>query len=492
MTIGGVVIALALLALILVVLWWSWRHPFVGIGFLVAGMAFHSFVIMVLLRLGTPALLVRAVQGWKELLLLVLFVVAARGLWAMRGSAWREALTPVDWLVAAFALLAIIYFLLPSSLLHSGANLQQRLVGFRVVFMIPLLYFLGRTLKPAGDYERMSVVWLGLGAAGVMTLFGIFELFFIPTRTWIDWGVNLYSSFLGFTYHGPSGMPENFFLTLPDDTLVRRMVSTYVSPLGIAYTALLLFPMGIVVIDRRVPPSTARWIGVLTSLVVLGVLLTITRLALFSLIGEIALMWLLFRRSWMLALVPVVVVAAVIVLYPYTSIAPAVDRNLNPVHRTGLVWAISGNDSSTREHWGYLVQDLKVDLQHPLGLGTGASTIRYGSLVGTGESAVLGVFGDLGLLGGLIYVAIYLLVLWQGWQAISAARAPSLAQVMPVVALVGGLGIAPITLTSDVWGDLSVTFLFWWAAGATASLATQTAAARARAGWTAQPAATVT
>ena len=42
---------------------------------------------------------------------------------------------------------------------------------------------------------------------------------------------------------------------------------------------------------------------------------------------------------------------------------------------------------------------------------------------------------------------------------------------MPIVALVGGFALIPITLTSDVWGDLSVTFLFWWAAGASATLA---------------------
>jgi hypothetical protein len=33
----------------------------------------------------------------------------------------------------------------------------------------------------------------------------------------------------------------------------------------------------------------------------------------------------------------------------------------------------------------------------------------------------------------------------------------------------------PITLTSDLWADLSVTFLFWWAAGASAALAARAA-----------------
>ena len=36
---------------------------------------------------------------------------------------------------------------------------------------------------------------------------------------------------------------------------------------------------------------------------------------------------------------------------------------------------------------------------------------------------------------------------------------------IPLVACVGGLSLAPIMLTSDVNGNFSVTFLFWWAAG---------------------------
>jgi hypothetical protein len=150
-----------------------------------------------------------------------------------------------------------------------------------------------------------------------------------------------------------------------------------------------------------------------------------------------------------------------------------VDRNLVEVKRTHWTWAISGNDSSANEHYGFLVADIKFDLQHPLGLGTGASVTRYGQLVGTGESAVLGMFGDLGILGGALYVALYLLALWNGWRAYRSAPADSLAVALPLTALVGGLALLPVTVTSDLWGDLSVTFLFWWAAGASATLAAQ-------------------
>lgn len=472
MSLIGSALAVALLGVLVVGLWWAWRHPFIGLGLLVAGMAFHSLVLMVLLRLGTPYILVRAAQGWKEVILALLTAIALMRIWRHQRSGRAGKLLVTDWVAIGFAVVTTIYFLLPESMLQSGTNLAQRLVGFRIAALIPLLYFLGRKLDPADEWEQRTMLWLCLGAGAVVTLFGLFELVFVPTRTWLDWGVNLYTQFLGFSYIGPRGLPPNFFVTLPDGTLLRRVVSTYISPLGVAYTGLLLFPLGVVLIDRQRIGTKAKWFAMAAlTLVVVGVLLAVTRLALLALIGEAVVLWLLLRRVWIGALVPALIAASILMLYPYASFGPAVDRNLVEVKRTHWQWAISGNDTSAQEHYGFLVADLKFDLQHPLGLGTGASTARYGQLVGTGESAVLGMFGDLGVLGGALYVVFYLLALWNGYRAYRSAPKESLAVALPITALVGGLALLPITVTSDLWGDLSVTFLFFWAAGASATLA---------------------
>ena len=41
---------------------------------------------------------------------------------------------------------------------------------------------------------------------------------------------------------------------------------------------------------------------------------------------------------------------------------------------------------------------------------------------------------------------------------------------LPLVVSIGGLMLFLITMTSDVWGNFAVTFLFWWAAGHSVSL----------------------
>jgi hypothetical protein len=466
-----------LLGLVVAGLWLTWRRPFLGLGLLVAGMAFHNIVIMALLRLGTPLGLVRAVQGWKELILVVLAAIVVAAIMARRrGHLEWGPIIPTDVIAAGFAAICLVYFVIPSSVLGSDAGLAQRLVGVRTLILIPLLYFIGRIVMARDDRDRLTVVLMCLGSGAVVTVFGIFELFVVPTHVWLDWGVNQFSSFLGFSYGGPKGLPENFFITLPDGTYVRRMVSTYVSPLGIAYTGLLLLPMGLGVIDRRVSQRTAAVIALLVGLVVLGIALSITRLALVAAAGEALLLALILRRLWIAALAPVIIVAGIAAFLPNTSITPRVDAALQPVAADGHVSAFApGSDSSSREHADNIKNDILVDLQHPFGMGTGAATVRYGNLNATGESAVLGLFGQLGIVGGALYLALFLLTIWQGYRALGLSRAASLEDVLPLVAFVGGVALVPISLTSDVWGDLSVTFPFWWAAGASATLCAQRA-----------------
>ena len=477
----GSLIAVVILIAVAAGMWWTWRRPFIGLGLLVAGLAVHNVAVMALLSLGTPTLLVRLVQGWKELFLVLLVLIAIRTVVRHRKDTTLGPLTPTDGIAIAFAALVCVYFVIPPSVLGSDASLAQRLVGLRTLIVIPLLYFIGRTVAARDDRERLTVVLLCVGAGAGVAIFGVYELFFIPTSTWLEWGVNAYSHFLGFTYHGPKGMPENFFITVNNGVLVRRMVSTYVSPLGVAYTAILLFPLGIALIDRRVSQRLAVLVGVALAAIVLALALSITRLALFASVGEAVALAIVLRRIWIAALVPVLVAASITALLPYASVAPAVDRNLNPVSRSGIVWTIPGDDSSGREHYGFLKSDLVVDLQHPLGLGTGASTVRYGELVGTGESAVLGAFGDLGMVGGALYVALFLAAIWHGYRSFARSRASSLEECLPLVALVGGLALIPITMTTDLWGDLSITFLFWWAAGASATMCAERAWRPARA-----------
>ena len=136
----GIVLLILLIALLAVALRIAIASPFRALGILVAGMAVHNFLLMVLLRLGTPDLLVRLLQAWKEAILLALLGVALWTGWRFWQAGNRPRLRPLDGLVAAFALVALIYFVLPGSVLQSQATLTQRVLGLRVLLLIAALY----------------------------------------------------------------------------------------------------------------------------------------------------------------------------------------------------------------------------------------------------------------------------------------------------------------------------------------------------------------
>jgi len=255
------------------------------------------------------------------------------------------------------------------------------------------------------------------------------------------------------------------------------MVSTYISPLGIAYTGLLVVPIAVALIGRRDQSRRAVVLAAVVGALLLGgILFSVTRLALLCLVGEMFLVGLVIRTrlTWMLP--PIVVAAVATILFGYPAIGPTVDPYLLPgeSHRHTILYI---GDPSFTEHIRALVADAKLVSEEPLGIGLGGSVHRFtqtlSDTAGTGESAVFGVFGDTGIVGGMLYVALYGLGVFYGWLAMRRTPRRRLALALPLVAGVGGLALIPITLTSDVWGDLSVTFLYWWAAGYSASVAQQ-------------------
>jgi hypothetical protein len=471
MTALGILLVLVLAVLYGVGIRAILQVPFRALGILVGGMAFHNAILMILLRLGTPHLLVRVVQAWKEGIMLLLLVLTAR----MGLTAWRAGRRPrllfLDWLMVAFAALVVLYGLIPSNVFGVHVTLTQKLIAGRIDLLLPLFYLFGRVFW---TNRRADLIWsIGaiVGSAAVVGLLGVIELWFIPTRDWLDFGVNQLSAWFGFTYHGPGGLPENFFQTSSEGPLLRRAVSTYVSPLGIAYSGLIIVPLAVAFAVRSAPRSRVRAIRLaLLALVLVGILLSLTREAIGLVVAEVGLFALLFRRLWLVVAAGVLAAAALFMLYGYPQVGPLVDRHLFAAAHPQAVHIVSSNDPSLREHASYLGYDLEYVLLHPLGTGLGTAVHRFGASQGTGESAVSDVFGELGVVGGALYLPTYFLMTLAGLRAYLRSRSDALVGALPLVAAFGGLALFVITLTSDVWGDFPVTFLFWWAAGYAVSL----------------------
>lgn len=508
MTAVGTILVLILVIVIVLAALTIWRSPFRGLGILVAGMAVHNILLMVLIRLNTPGVLIRVVQLWKELLLLLLVLLAGRALWeAWRGRAFPR-LIPLDFLLLAYVVLACIYVLIPQSVFPAAGNLTQRVISLRLTLLPPVLYLCGRFLARP---QRADLAWVAravLGSAAIVGLVGLWELWFVRTSTWVQWGAIDFAKWLGYLPTGaPGGMQENFFQSLDPGVALRRMVSTYLSPLGIAYTGLLLFPFAVgLIAGRRGDRPLARWFCWLSlALLTSSILFSVTRLALVCLVCECGVLALLyFPRRAVLAVSVTTVIGVGLMLYEYPRFGPLVDHGLadirlpaglavlnegvalvlphqklpvatavasNPPDSGQLIQrTVGGGDPSAQGHVSSLRYNLNYAQQHPFGTGIGSAIIRYGESDGPTESAIFRTIGELGVLGGILFVVAYAVSVGYSLRVWWRYRHGSLVAAYALVALVGGLALVPIMITSDVWGNFSVTFLLWWSFGLVATL----------------------
>ncbi|HVF99239.1 MAG TPA: hypothetical protein VND68_05335, partial [Chloroflexia bacterium] len=322
---------------------------------------------------------------------------------------------------------------------------------------------------------------------------------------------------------GPKGLPENFFQSTDAGYLLRRMVSTYISPLGLAYTGLLLVPIcAVLTSSRNMARELPAWFRTAAFVALLAtILFSITRGALLMMVLEFGLLMLLLRRRRTLVAGGIVAVTVVFILIEYVNFGPLLTFDLDevrpplglaavrqantlassqagspivtavasPTQKPGQSNSESNNageqgtkggelvermltreDPSTRGH----IEALRVGAIHvaryPLGTGLGSSVPRFGSAEGPAESALLAIFGEMGLLGGMLYTLMYGASIVYSFLAYRRVRGDPLSEGLALVPLVGGLALVPIMITSAIWGNFSVTFLFWWTAGLCLSL----------------------
>jgi O-antigen ligase len=266
-------------------------------------------------------------------------------------------------------------------------------------------------------------------AAGVAA-FGLVDVYAISLQWWRDSGApGWFGEQLGFAYRGLSGLAENFVYNTGDEEPLRRLVSTFLSPLASSY----LFVVALLVAaawldrDRLRGRMLALW-GALVALLFAGLLWTHTRSAYLALaLGLVA--YMVARREsrsaprLALATAAVAVVAvgaAFVAVYP--DIGPATTytpQELRYQRENAAREGDAGNavsDASTDSHWQSLREGVRTVLEHPWGYGlgnAGSTAARTDVEIKAGESTYTELGVDTGLLGGLVFVAWALALVWR-------------------------------------------------------------------------------
>lgn len=442
-----------------------WKRPVLALYLFVVGLALHNAAMSILYGLGIRGGALTAIQAWKDVLLAI--AIASVG-----AAAWRERRLPfrparVDALALGFAALVVLYAVLPQHALGGSAGPRGILYALRHDLSPVAAYFVGRSLA-VDRSELRRLAWTVLGVAAAVAAFGLVEEYAVSLDWWARHGaVGYFHDQLGFDYHGPRGLPENFvFNSGNEQELARRLVSTFLSPLGASY----LFVVGLLV--AACVGARRRLALALAGLVAVGLLFTFSRASIAAAALGLCIVALVLRRPWPIAAAATLAVAGVGFAKVFPDVAPRahwtkqelVEQRQHARENGGTSGAGLG-ESSTRSHVANLRAGVRTVAHHPQGFGLGNAGMvasRTHVKLKAGESTYTELGVETGLLGALAFIA-WNLALLHG--LLRRGREPAVAAVAASLAAVLALGVQ-----TDVIGVPWLALSLWWVAGSLASI----------------------
>ncbi len=370
---------------------------------LVVGLALHNAAMAQLWDLGVRGTALDVVAAWKEVLLLVALVAAA---WHVRRL---PAVTAADTLALVYTAIVVLYWLIPQSWLDGDATARGELLALRHHLLPVAAYALGRLLSGLWRTERLGLV-IALTAAGV-ALIGLLDLAFVSLQAWRDSGVRgWYRDQLGLDYEGLSGLPENWVYNTGDENNpIRRLVSTFLSPLASAYA----FVVALVYLLSR---PFRWWTIVLSLLIFVGLLYTHTRAAVGALAVGLVVLAAAQRRLAPLVLALAAIAVSAVFFAAYPDIGPSTSytpeeleflrQNAESAPGTSSD-PFSPSESSLASHLRNLRDGVEAILDHPQGYGLGNAGVvakRTGVEIKAGESTFVELGIDIGIAGLAAFV----------------------------------------------------------------------------------------
>jgi hypothetical protein len=423
-----------------------------ALAVLVFGLVLHNAAMAQLWELGVRGTALDFIAAWKEALLLVALVAVA---WKVRRLPAAQA---ADVLAASYAIAIVVYVLLPQGWLDGAATMRGELLALRHHLLPVAAYALGRLV---------SVVWAERGRLGglialsavVVAVVGLADLAFVSLQAWRESGVpGWYREQLGLHYEGLSGLPENWvYNTGDEENPIRRLVSTFLSPLASAY----LLVVALIYVLAR---PFRWWWGILALSLYAGLLYTHTRAALAALACGLVVLAFAQRRRAPAVLAAAALVVGALFLTAYPSIGPS--TSYTPEE---LQWLrenaqqeggtsgdpFAGQEASTESHLRNLRDGIRVVFEHPQGYGLGNAGVvakRTGVEIKAGESTYTELGVDAGVAGLAAFVLWCLALLAGLWR-----REAWLAAAFAAVLFLG--------LQTDVIGIHWIAVIVWTAAG---------------------------
>jgi hypothetical protein len=423
---------------------------------LVVGLALHNLVLAELWHAGLRGRDLDIVAAWKEALLAL----------AVCAAAWHARRLPLstaaDRLALLYTALVVVYAVLPQGWLGGHATTKGVLYALRHDLVPVAAYALGR-LVTLHAKDRARLAWLAVAVGAALSVWGLVDVYLVPLQWWRGSGVvGWFKDQLSLDYgRGLSGLPENWVYNTGDETNpIRRLVSTFLSPLATAYLLV------VVLLFLAARERVTRWTLLAALVCFAGLLWTHTRAATLALAAGLLLLGAAQRRWPPVVLAGIVIGVSAGFFAIYSSIGPSTSytaselavlrANAHQPHPAGGD-PFSAGDTSLSSHWRNLRDGLHTVIHHPQGFGlgnAGTEAKRTGVTILAGESTYTQLGVEAGLAGLLAYAAWSLTILRGLW-----SRSAWLFAAFGAVLV--------LALQTDVLGVHWLAYCLWAAAGAT-------------------------
>jgi O-antigen ligase/polysaccharide polymerase Wzy-like membrane protein len=389
------------------------------------GLAFHSLIMAALFGwFGLPEQVVRAVAAWKEIALALLIVVVI--LRAVTGRGNENIVTWADLWVGGLMATAVLFLLTENLWLRFNLPQHAEFLGIRDAVYFMLAYFVGRaTPELASDEKTMRMLFVLIV---VTCTIGIVERFIVSPEMLVGMGVASYfQDFLGvsaFTGGNEYGLPGNYW----------TMIGGARSP-------------------RKVIAFTIVSVGLILTLTRMTLLIALIQLVLFVAIRK--------RPEWAVA---GLAIASTMFLAAFVTI---------PGFPTFVWHTLSWQEGSSVSHLNDWIAGVAVFLQNPWGSGLGTTdqtAVRAGLAPLTGDNLYLKYGVELGI-AGLTFFVLILSALGSAAMRLYRQGSTIAQQRMGMTLWLTSVGIAINSITAAVFNSITLSWIFFWLAGAAVTVA---------------------
>jgi hypothetical protein len=383
------------------------------------------------------------IKSWKEILMLIatiLLAITLRRKWGTKPL--KVPRSPLFLLIVGYIDLHLLSFIIFGAGQSITSMLAGLLIDLRYIGFFVLIYIVLRMYP----WLRRSSLQVGLIGALVVVIFGLLQVFVLPAD---------FLKYIG--YSTDTIVP---YLTVDQNSVFIRISSTLRGPnplgayVGIMLTLLVAFWLkgNHAALKRPIPIVAILGIGGLTAL-----WFSYSRTALIAAVVGIGVVLgaTVARRLPKWGWVALVIVAGALIGGLAASRGTSFVSNVLLHENTTGGSAVSSNDG----HVESLQDGLGRLLVQPFGAGVGStgSASLYGSSPLIIENQYLFIAHEVGWLGLIVFVAIFVIVLKKLWQR----RADWLA----LGVFASGIGMALIGLLLPVWVDDTVAIIWWGLAG---------------------------